>query len=130
MTASSAGSWRAVAGSKFSLLNLHWVNDLPGALLQVRRALKPDGLFLAALLGGETLKELRGSLLEAESEIEGGAGPRVSPFADVRDVAGPFAFLIEPERMLARFGRQHGLVVYDLDQVVRIRTGETGGSAL
>jgi len=70
----------------FSLLSLHWVNDLPGALIQVCRALKPDGLFLAAMLGGETLKELRTALLEAEIEVEGGAGPRVSPFADVRDL--------------------------------------------
>ncbi len=70
----------------FSLLSLHWVNDLPGALIQVRRALKPDGLFLAAMLGGETLKELRAALLAAEDEVEGGAGPRVSPFADVRDL--------------------------------------------
>ncbi len=68
-----------------SNLSLHWVNDLPGALIQIRRALRPDGLFLAALLGGETLRELRVALLEAEAEIEGGAGPRVSPFADVRD---------------------------------------------
>ncbi len=72
----------------FSLLSLHWVNDLPGALIQARRALRPDGLFLAALLGGETLKELRTALLEAEIEVEGGAGPRVSPFADVRDLGG------------------------------------------
>ncbi len=70
----------------FSLLSLHWVNDLPGALVQVRRALKPDGLFLAAMLGGETLKELRAALTEAEVEVEGGAGPRVSPFADLRDL--------------------------------------------
>jgi len=70
----------------FSLLSLHWVNDLPGALIQARRALKPDGLFLAAILGGETLKELRAALTAAEVEIEGGAGPRVSPFADVRDL--------------------------------------------
>lgn len=76
----------AAFDAAFSLLSLHWVNDLPGALVQVRRALKPDGLFLAALLGGETLKELRGALLEAEVEVEGGAGPRVSPFADVRDL--------------------------------------------
>lgn len=68
-----------------SCLTLHWVNDLPGALIQARRALKPDGLFLAAMLGGATLKELRESFLVAEDEIEGGAGPRVSPFADVRD---------------------------------------------
>lgn len=67
-------------------LGLHLVNDLPGTLLQVRRALKPDGLFLGALLGGETLTELRQSFLAAEAEIEGGASPRVAPFADVRDL--------------------------------------------
>ena len=72
----------------FSCLSLHWVNDLPGALIQIRRALKPDGLFLAALFGGETLVELRQAWLEAESIVEGGAGPRVSPFADLRDAAG------------------------------------------
>ena len=71
-----------------SSLALHWVNDLPGALVQICRALKPDGLFLAALLGGETLHELRAALLEAELEIEGGAGPRVSPMADLRDAGG------------------------------------------
>lgn len=69
-------------------LTLHWVNDLPGALIQIRRCLKPDGLFLAAMLGGRTLAELRHVLLEAEAEVEGGAGPRVSPFADVRDLGG------------------------------------------
>ncbi len=68
-----------------SCLSLHWVNDLPGALIQMRRALKPDGLFLAALFGGETLKELRQVLVAAEIEIVGGASPRVSPFADVKD---------------------------------------------
>lgn len=68
-----------------SALSLHWVNDLPGALLQVRRALKPDGLFLAALLGGETLAALRAALVQADGETSGGAGPRVSPFADLRD---------------------------------------------
>jgi SAM-dependent methyltransferase len=77
------------AASRFDLvvsnLSLHWVNDLPGALLQIRRTLKPDGLFLASLLGGETLRELRHCLLEAELEEEGGAGPRVSPFVEVRD---------------------------------------------
>ena len=71
-----------------SLLNLHWVGDLPGALLQIRQALKPDGLFLGVLCGLGTLAELRDCLLEAESEIHGGAGPRVSPFADLRDGAG------------------------------------------
>ena len=68
-----------------SCLSLHWVNDLPGALVQIRHALKPDGLFLAALLGGETLSELRAALMESELEVEGGAGPRVSPFAELRD---------------------------------------------
>jgi SAM-dependent methyltransferase len=68
-----------------SNLALHWVNDLPGALLQIRQALKPDGLFLGALLGGETLKELRQCLMEAELAATGGASPRVSPFADSRD---------------------------------------------
>lgn len=67
-------------------LALQFVNDLPGALLQVRRALKPDGLLLAAMLGGTTLHELRTALLAAEEEIEGGASPRVAPFADVRDL--------------------------------------------
>jgi len=71
-----------------SALNLHWVGDLPGALLQIRQVLKPDGLFLAALFGSGTLGELRHCLLEAESELRGGAGPRVSPFAELRDVAG------------------------------------------
>jgi SAM-dependent methyltransferase len=68
-----------------SNLSLHWVNDLPGALVQINHALKPDGLLVATMLGGETLKELRQCLIEAELAQEGGAGPRVSPFADVRD---------------------------------------------
>jgi len=71
-----------------SCLDLHWVNDLPGALLQIRQALKPDGLFLAALFGLGTLNELRDCLIEAEVELKGGASPRVSPFADARDGAG------------------------------------------
>jgi len=65
-----------------SVLDLHTVNDLPGALVQIRRALKPDGLFLACLLGGETLYELRESLLQTEMQMSGGASPRVAPFAD------------------------------------------------
>jgi SAM-dependent methyltransferase len=69
-----------------SALALQFVNDLPGALVQIRRALKPDGLFLAALVGGATLTELRQSFAAAESEIEGGASPRVAPFADLRDL--------------------------------------------
>ena len=69
-----------------SALSLQFVNDLPGALVQIRRVLKADGLFLAALAGGDTLTELRQSFAAAESEIEGGISPRVAPFADVRDL--------------------------------------------
>jgi SAM-dependent methyltransferase len=69
-----------------SNLSLHWVNDLPGTLLQIKRALKPDGLFLAAMLGGETLKELRHALGQAEMAEEGGLSPRLSPLAGVRDL--------------------------------------------
>jgi SAM-dependent methyltransferase len=69
-----------------SALSLQFVNDLPGTLIQIRRALKPDGLFLAALIGGETLTELRQAFAAAESEIEGGVSPRVAPFADLRDL--------------------------------------------
>ena len=70
----------------FSLLALHWVDDLPGFLAQIRKALKPDGLFMACLLGGQTLQELRDAFMQAESEYEGGISPRVSPFADLRDL--------------------------------------------
>ena len=70
-----------------SLMSLHWANDLPGALSQIRRALRPDGLFLGALLGAGTLKELRAVLTQAELEIRGGAQARVSPFADGFDGA-------------------------------------------
>ncbi len=68
-----------------SCLSLQWVNDLPGALAQIRWALKPDGLFLAALFGGDTLLELRRALLDAETAERGGVSPRVSPFVDLRD---------------------------------------------
>jgi SAM-dependent methyltransferase len=71
-----------------STLALHWTNDLPGALIQIRQALKPDGLFIGAILGGATLTELRQSLLRAEAELTDGAGMRVSPFADLQDAAG------------------------------------------
>jgi SAM-dependent methyltransferase len=70
-----------------SPLALHWVNDLPGALIQLRRALKPDGLLLASLFGGDTLHELRHSLIEAESDLTGGAGMRIAPFAGLQDLA-------------------------------------------
>jgi SAM-dependent methyltransferase len=70
-----------------STLALHWTNDLVGSLIQIRRSLKPDGLFIGSMLGGATLTELRQCLLEAEAEISGGAGLRVSPFADAFDAA-------------------------------------------
>ena len=70
-----------------SLMSLHWANDLPGALAQIRRALRPDGLFLGTLLGAGTLKELRAALTQAELEVRGGAQARVSPFADGFDGA-------------------------------------------
>jgi len=68
-----------------SNLSLHWVNDLPGALVQANRCLQPDGLFLGAILGGDTLHELRDCLMQAELDLCGGASPRLSPFAQVRD---------------------------------------------
>jgi NADH dehydrogenase [ubiquinone] 1 alpha subcomplex assembly factor 5 len=78
---------RAQLDAILSCLSLHWVNDLPGALIQARQALKPDGLFLAAMLGGGTLNELRHALLQGEMDAVGGASPRVSPFAELRDAA-------------------------------------------
>ena len=69
-----------------SPLSLHLTNDTPGVFIQVRRALKPDGLFFAAIPGSGTLQELREVLLATESELTGGASPRVVPFADVRDI--------------------------------------------
>jgi NADH dehydrogenase [ubiquinone] 1 alpha subcomplex assembly factor 5 len=77
------------AGERFDLVlscfSLHWVNDLPGALVQIARTLKPDGLFLAALAGGTTLLELREALLRAELELEDGGAVRISPFVELRD---------------------------------------------
>jgi len=84
--------WLPFAPGSFDLvvasLALHWVNDLPGALVQIRQALKPDGLFLASLPGLPTLQELRGALAETEAELRGGVSPRVSPFPELRDGAG------------------------------------------
>lgn len=88
-----------------SALALHFVNDLPGVLAQVRRALKPDGLLLVAMLGGDTLIELRQSFAAAESEVEGGLSPRVLPFADLRDLGA----------LLQRAG--FALPVADVDKV-------------
>ena len=89
-----------------SAFALQTVDDLPGALIQIRRALKPDGLFLAALLGGDTLAELRESFGVAESELTGGVSPRVAPFADLRDMG----------TLLQRAG--FALPVTDVDRVV------------
>ncbi|HYA74340.1 MAG TPA: methyltransferase domain-containing protein [Roseiarcus sp.] len=92
-----------------SLMALHHVNDLPGALIQIRRALRPDGLFLGALCGGDTLIELRQSLMIAESEILGGAAPRVAPFADVRALgslmqrAGFALPVVDADSVVARY---------------------------
>lgn len=72
----------------FSNLSLHWVNDLPGCLYQIRQSLKPDGLFLGALLGGETLQELRHCMMEAEVNLRGGLSPRISPFMTLQDAGG------------------------------------------
>lgn len=69
-------------------LSLHWANDPVGQLVQMRRALRPDGMMIAALFGGQTLKELRTSLAEAETEIEGGLSPRVAPMGEIRDLGG------------------------------------------
>jgi len=87
-------------------LSLHWVNDLPGALIQLRMALAPDGLFLASLPALGTLAELRGALTEAEATLAGGAPPRVSPFPDLRDAAA----------LLQRAG--FALPVVDADQII------------
>jgi len=99
-----------------SRLALHAVNDLPGVLVQIRRALKPDGLFLGALFGGETLKELRTAFAEAEIETLGGISPRVAPFADVRDLGGllqraGFALPVaDVERTTVRYSALSGLI--------------------
>ncbi|MBW6396577.1 methyltransferase domain-containing protein [Roseomonas sp. HJA6] len=84
--------WLPFAPASFDLvvafLDLHWVNDLPGALVQLRRAMVPDGLFLALLPGLPTLQELRTATISAETELRGGLSPRVSPFPELRDGAG------------------------------------------
>lgn len=89
-----------------SALAFQFVNDLPGVLAQIRRALKPDGLLLAAMIGGDTLTELRQSFAAAEAECEGGVSPRVAPFADLRDIGA----------LLQRAGL--ALPVTDVDRVV------------
>jgi SAM-dependent methyltransferase len=89
-----------------SALAFQFVNDLPGVLAQIRRALKPDGLLLAAMIGGDTLTELRQSFAAAEAECEGGVSPRVAPFADLREVGA----------LLQRAG--FALPVTDVDRIV------------
>jgi SAM-dependent methyltransferase len=92
-----------------SALALQFVNDLPGVLAQIRRALRPDGLLLAAMLGGDTLTELRQCFAAAEAELEGGVSPRVAPFADLRDVgallqrAGLALPVTDVDRILVRY---------------------------
>lgn len=108
------------AASSFDLaiscLALQGTNDLPGALVQIRRALRPDGLFLASLFGGDTLRELRESFAEAESEIHGGASPRVAPFVDVRAAGGllqraGFALpVVDVDTVTVRFASPFGLL--------------------
>jgi SAM-dependent methyltransferase len=102
-----------------SLYTLQSLNDLPGALIQIRRTLKPDGLFLAALFGGATLQELRECFAIAESEIKGGISPRVAPFGDVRDMgsllqrAGFALPVSDVERLSVRYA-DLGALVRDL----------------
>jgi SAM-dependent methyltransferase len=92
-----------------SALSLHFVNDLPGVLAQIRRALRPDGLFLAAMLGGDTLHELAESFALAESEVTGGASPRVAPFVEVRTAgallqrAGFALPVVDQDRLTVRY---------------------------
>jgi SAM-dependent methyltransferase len=99
-----------------SALALQFVNDLPGVLIQIRRALKSDGLFLAALLGGDTLTELRQSFATAESDVEGGVSPRVAPFADLRDLvallqrAGFALPVTDTDRFVVRYDSVFGLM--------------------
>jgi SAM-dependent methyltransferase len=99
-----------------SALALQWVDDLPGTLLQVRRALKPDGLLLAALVGGDSLTELRDSFAAAESEIDGGVSPRVAPFVDTREAgallqrAGFALPVVDVERITVRYASPFGLM--------------------
>jgi SAM-dependent methyltransferase len=102
-----------------SVLSLHAVNDLPGALIQIRRTLKPDGLFIAALFGNETLRELRESFAAGESETSRGISPRVAPFADIRDLGhllqrADFSLpVVDSERMTVRY-REFATLVSDL----------------
>ncbi len=97
-------------------LSLHWAEDLPGALIQIHRALRPDGLFMAVLPGPETLRELREALLMAESEITGGAALRVDPFTDIRDAgallqrAGLALPVVDQDTITVRYSQVQDLI--------------------
>lgn len=99
-----------------SLLALQGVNDLPGTLIQIRRSLRPDGLFMGCLLAGRTLQELRQVLIEAEVAVSGGASPRIAPFADLRDLgsllqrAGFALPVVDSELVTVRYGDMFGLM--------------------
>ncbi len=99
-----------------SALALQFVNDLPGTLIQIRRALKPDGLLLAALIGGDTLHELRQAFAAAEAELEDGISPHVAPFADVREMgmllqrAGFALPVADVEQLTVRYGSPFALM--------------------
>jgi SAM-dependent methyltransferase len=99
-----------------SVLAFQFVNDLPGVLAQIRRALRPDGLLMAAMIGGDTLTELRQSFAAAEAELEGGISPRVAPFADLRDVgallqrAGLALPVTDVDRIVVRYDNAFGLM--------------------
>mgnify|MGYP003341633111 CR=1 FL=1 len=99
-----------------SVFALQVINDLPGLLVQIRQALKPDGLFLACLLGGQSLHELRSALTQAEAELKGGVSPRISPFADVRDLglllqrAGFTLPVADKDNLLIRYPNIHKLM--------------------
>jgi SAM-dependent methyltransferase len=99
-----------------SALAFQFVNDLPGVLAQIRRALRPDGLLMAAMIGGDSLTELRQSFAAAEAELEDGVSPRVAPFADLRDVgallqrAGLALPVTDVDRMVVRYDSAFGLM--------------------
>ena len=115
-----------------SALAFQFVNDLPGVLAQIRRALRPDGLLLAAMMGGDTLTELRQSFAAAEAECEGGVSPRVAPFADLRDVgallqrAGFALPVTDVDRMVVRYDSAFAL---DAGSAAHGRDQYPGGAA-
>ncbi len=99
-----------------SALSLQWVNDLPGALVAMRRALRPDGLLLACMVGGTSLGELRASFMAAEEEMEGGVSPRVAPFVEVRTLgnlmqrAGFALPVVDSDEIVVRYDSMFGLM--------------------